>query len=213
MLQTDNNPKRNKPNFALEYLRYHLSFYKRFWCVFGGVFVLDQLTKLATLQWLPKTEFFNPETGEMEPFTPIIPGFFHLIHVHNEGAAFSILRGYRWPLVLLAGIALAGIFRFRRHLELQRTSRQWIFGLLAGGIFGNVLDRMLHGKVIDFLDLNLPIYGHWPAFNIADCGICVGAIVYLAASLREDRKSPPPNRVKPDTGEASAPRRPPPAQP
>jgi signal peptidase II len=177
-----------RPNLALEYFRFRMARYKRLWSVLLATFVLDQLTKAAVLLWVPPLNFDKPVV--------VVPGFFNLVHVYNRGAAFSILKGYGWLLVLFALVALVAIFHYRRYLRLERRSSQWIFGLITGGILGNVADRLFHGHVVDFLDVNPPGFGwfvatfldwpegsHWPAFNIADCGICVGVLFYLVASF------------------------------
>jgi signal peptidase II len=71
---------------------------------------------------------------------------------------------------------------------------QWAFGLLVGGILGNMIDRLIHGHVIDFLDFHFPFTipwviptGRYPSFNIADCGIVIGTIIYLILSFRAER--------------------------
>ena len=151
--------------------------YRLFWSVAVVVLVLDQLSKLAVLAWVPLTETTDDAIA-------IIPDFFNLVHVYNHGAAFSLFSGYGWALVILALVALWAIFRWRRALELEKTGVQWAFGLLTGGILGNVIDRLIHGHVVDFLDVILPFYGRWPAFNVADCGICVGVGLYLLYSFR-----------------------------
>lgn len=146
------------------------------------VLVLDQLTKMAVLAWVPFTE------KEYDALA-IIPGVFNLVHVYNHGAAFSLFSGYGWALVMLALVALWAIFYWRRALELEKTGVQWAFGLLTGGILGNVIDRLAHGHVVDFLDVILPFYGRWPAFNVADCGICIGVGLYLLYSFRHPQNA------------------------
>jgi signal peptidase II len=107
-----------------------------------------------------------------------------------------MLSGQGVLLVALAVIALAAIFHWRRSLELERKSVQFSFGLLTGGIVGNVVDRLLYGHVVDFIDINPPGYGflvkhllgwpegsRWPAFNIADSGICIGVFLYMGISF------------------------------
>ena len=91
--------------------------------------------------------------------------------------------------MLLASLALAtlvAIFFWRSALGLRDRLAQICFGLLCGGIVGNLTDRLLHGYVVDFLDVILPWYGHWPAFNVADSCICVGVVIYLFMSYRQD---------------------------
>ncbi len=156
--------------------------YRLFWSVALIVLALDQLSKLAVLAWVPLTETVDDKLE-------IIPGFFNLVHVYNHGAAFSLFSGYGWALVLLALVALFAIFYWRRALELEKPGVQWAFGLLTGGILGNVIDRLIHGHVVDFLDVILPFYGRWPAFNVADCGICVGVGLYLIYSFRHPQNA------------------------
>lgn len=154
-----------------------LRHYLLFWIVFLVVLGLDQATKLAVLAWVPDS-YENPPIE-------VIPGFLNLVHVYNHGAAFSLFSGYGWVLVILALGALFAIFYWRRALELERTGVQWAFGLLTGGIVGNVIDRLAYGHVVDFVDVTLPFYGRWPAFNVADSGICVGVGLYLLYSFRQ----------------------------
>ena len=80
----------------------------------------------------------------------IIAGFFYIAHVGNRGAAWGLFPGYGLWLGLLAVGALVAIYLFRNELGLRRKCMQVSFGLLCGGILGNLLDRMLHGHVIDF---------------------------------------------------------------
>ena len=156
--------------------------YRLFWIIEVIVLALDQLTKLAVLEWVPFTQ------SEADAIA-IVPGFLNLVHVYNHGAAFSLFSGYGWALVLLALVALFAIFFWRRALELEKTGVQVAFGLLSGGIVGNVIDRLIHGHVVDFLDVILPFYGRWPAFNVADMGICIGVGLYLIYSFRQPQKA------------------------
>ena len=116
------------------------------------------------------------------PGIHVIDGFFSLIYVHNTGAAWSLFEGQSYLLALLAVAALGCMFYFREILELERASMQLLFGLICGGVVGNLIDRLLYGHVVDFLDFQLPGY-HWPTFNIADCGITVGVALYIIYSF------------------------------
>ena len=162
--------------------------YRTFWAISLATTLLDQLTKWVAIEQIPPTYTHPP--------VEIIPGFFNLVHVYNKGAAFSILKGYGWLLVILAIIALAAIYRWRRNFELEKPPIQWAFGMLTGGIVGNVIDRLIHGHVMDFIEIILPIYGRWPAFNIADSGICIGVGIYLFHSFFRNNPAahaaPPP---------------------
>ena len=110
-------------------------------------------------------------------FVPVIDGFFNLTLAHNYGAAFSFLASMGgWQRWLFSAIALAVIVVALRLL--WKHSRQTLFALsltlILSGALGNLIDRSLWGYVIDFLDFYLGTW-HWPAFNIADTAICLGA--------------------------------------
>lgn len=142
------------------------------------VFVLDQLTKAWIAARLP-----FPTYGEMGGAIVVIPGFFHLVHVGNTGAAWSMFSGQSIWLAVLAAATLLGIYYWRHTLGLRDRLTQVCFGLLCGGIVGNLVDRIVHGHVIDFVDLHFGSYTY-PTFNVADSGICVGVILYLIQSIR-----------------------------
>ncbi len=143
-----------------------------------AVFVADQLTKLWIAQRLPLGTY-----GEAAGAIRIIKGFFYLVHVGNTGAAWSMFSGQSLMLAILAFGTLLAIFYWRAALGLRDRLAQVCFGLLCGGILGNLVDRLLHGHVIDFVDLHFGSY-IYPTFNVADSGICVGVILYLWLSLR-----------------------------
>lgn len=152
--------------------------YRLLWWLGLAVFVLDQLTKA----WISATLPFP--TYEPPGAITVIDGFFYITHVGNTGAAWSLFAGQTTMLALLALITLGAIYYWRRALELKTRTVQFGFGLLCGGIIGNLVDRLLHGHVIDFLDFHFGDYVY-PTFNVADMGICVGVVVYLIHSLRQ----------------------------
>ncbi len=166
--------------------------YRLFLWVAAGGFVLDQLTKL----WV--VHFSGMPLGAYPPFGgfEIIPGFFNLVYAVNPGAAWGIGAGFGWAFVLLAVLALAAIFRFRKQLELERVPYQWAFGLMGGGIIGNALDRITRGHVVDFLDFDLQFY-RWPTFNIADTAIVIGAAWLIIFSQFDNRDKPADPPVDP----------------
>ena len=109
-------------------------------------------------------------------------------------------REHETIMDLLAGFTLVGIYYWRRHLGLHDRRAQIAFGLLCGGIVGNFFDRVLHGHVIDFIDLHFGSY-IYPTFNIADAGICVGVLLYLWHSFKEPEfaeQKPEPRAQKPE---------------
>lgn len=151
--------------------------YRRLLIIGTLVFGLDQLTKAWIHAHLP--------LGSYGPFAgiEIFPDFLYIVHVGNTGAAWSMFSGKSVFLASLAFLTLAAIYIWRRALGLQTHSTQIAFGLLCGGILGNLVDRILHGHVIDFLDVHFGSYVY-PTFNIADSSICVGVTLYLWQSLR-----------------------------
>lgn len=162
-------------------LRKKFQKYATFWKLAATIFAADQFTKLLVIATLPPMLPGMPgyDAAAARP-VPVISGFFNLVHVGNFGAAWGIFDGQKILLVLFAVAALWAIFRFRRQLELERRPVQFAFGLLVGGIFGNLLDRIWHGYVVDFLDFTIPLIDYrWPAFNVADCGIVVGVGLFL----------------------------------
>ena len=145
------------------------------------VFVLDQLTKGWIVAHLPFGAY-----GENSGIR-VIKGVFYLVHVGNTGAAWSLFAGQSVVLAILAASTLVAIFYWRRALGLGDRTSQISFGLLCGGIAGNLIDRLIYGHVIDFLDVHFSTY-IYPTFNIADSGICVGVILYLWHSLRSPER-------------------------
>jgi len=140
------------------------------------VLILDQLTKLAVIERL---------TAYVDVI--VITGFFNLVHVHNTGAAFSLFadqpgwqRGF---FVGVAAVASAVILYLLRKTQ-GRRSFSIALALILGGAIGNVIDRILYGHVIDFLDVHVAGW-HWPAFNIADSAITLGAAMLIWDGLRK----------------------------
>ncbi len=144
-----------------------------------AVFALDQFTKLLVLRFLPKNHEFT-----------VIDGFFKLVHWGNTGAAWSLFRGYNELLAIVALVALVLLFLSRHHFDAHTLLGQIAFGLIFGGIAGNLVDRLLPSRreVIDF------IYFYWrnpehgfPAFNVADSGICIGVALVFLITWRSER--------------------------
>ncbi len=146
-----------------------------------AVLILDFLTKAWISSLMPLGTY-----GEAMGAIPVIHGFFYLVHVGNPGAAWSIFPGQGVLLAVLAGATLVAIAIWRHALGLHARVTQICFGLLCGGIAGNLIDRLRYGYVVDFLDFHFGSYAY-PSFNVADCGICVGVILYLLLTLREQK--------------------------
>ena len=164
--------------------------YYRLFVIAGLILVLDQITKILVQYSIPfESSYFAPDR------VTIIEDFFYLVHIGNKGAAWGMFSEYSGILTLLSFGVLLFIFCFRKQLELHRGTTQIAFGLLIGGILGNLIDRIRVGHVIDFIDIHLPFtlpyilpFGRWPAFNIADSAIVVGMLFYLLLSLSDTKK-------------------------
>ncbi len=178
--------------------------YRLLWIIALSIFVLDQATKV----WIVAKVPFNPyHSHSIGADHEIIPGFFYIIHVGNTGAAWSMFSGQSVLLASLAAGTLVAIFFWRHALGLRDRLTQVCFGLLCGGIVGNLLDRLIHKHVIDFVDLHFGSYVY-PTFNVADSGICIGVLLYLWQSLKAPSEST--KSQAPSAGETST--RQPPSQ-
>jgi signal peptidase II len=143
------------------------------------LYLLDQVTKWLVLRFISTDEF-----------VPVIPGFFYLVQVHNTGAAFGMFKNNNLFFMLLASVALILLAIFARRGAFADAPSRFGAALLVSGVLGNLTDRILHGYVIDFLDVILPWYGHWPAFNVADSAICGAAALFLISGFfRSDKKA------------------------
>ena len=143
------------------------------------VIILDQFAKTLILG--------DFQLGDSRRVT----SFFNLVRVHNSGAAFSFLAGatgwQRWFFVTL-GVVAAGfiVWMLRGH----PTQKLFCFAvtMIMGGALGNVIDRLMHGYVVDFIQVH---WGGWyfPSFNLADSAITLGAILLIVDELRRVRRS------------------------
>ena len=120
-----------------------------------------------------------------------VTSFFNIVRVHNSGAAFSFLAGasgwQRWFFVGLGVLAALFIAWMLRSHSGQRLF-SWALALILGGAVGNVIDRLLHGYVVDFVQVH---YGnaYFPSFNVADSAITVGAVLLILDELRRVRRA------------------------
>lgn len=142
---------------------------------------LDLMTKQLVLQHL-----------QLGAQVPVIKGFFNLVHVHNRGSAFGLFAGLplnfvRVFFVITAAIVLAVVGYLWWRLPENQTLAALGYSLIMAGALGNVVDRVRLGEVVDFLDFYWGRY-HWPAFNVADMMICVGAGFLVLVILREEKR-------------------------
>jgi signal peptidase II len=152
---------------------------------FLSIVVLDQLAKA----WI---------VGNVSPFEPIpvIPGFFQLTHARNPGAALGLFQGT--PVLVFAALTLLAmglVVSFYRRVEPDDTLSSIALGLILGGAVGNLIDRLMRGEVIDFLQFDLRLF-IFPDFNVADSAIVVGI-----ALLLRDLVLPDPRSTRAEEGE------------
>jgi signal peptidase II len=134
------------------------------------------------------TKYWIAQTISKYAVVPVIPDFFNLVHVYNRGAAFGLFSSWSPEFVRvffigtnLAIILVLGYLYWRTPVE--HAAFLWGYSLILSGAMGNLIDRVRYGEVLDFLDLYVGRH-HWPAFNVADSLICVGAGFLVLAMWR-----------------------------
>ena len=148
----------------------------------AAVFVLDRLTK-----WIVETRVPFADTRT------VIPGFFDIVRAQNRGVAFGLFNEstFQWRTTLLVLVSVAAVVVVTAVISKARRLDPlslWGFSLILGGASGNLFDRILSGRVTDFLDFYIRDY-HWPAFNVADSALVAGCGLLLLDMLRPQRKA------------------------
>lgn len=150
------------------------------WLLIAGVvIVLDQLTKQLIVHTF--------RLGDLHVVTP----WFDVVRAHNTGAAFSFLAGHSgWQRWLFVGLALAAVVFIVWMLKRHGGQRLfgWALALILGGAIGNVIDRLWHGYVVDFIQVHWKAVYYFPAFNVADSAITVGAGLLILDELLRVRR-------------------------
>ena len=145
------------------------------------LFIIDVITKLIINSSYSKT-------------ITIINNFFYINYVKNKGGAFGILEGNVFFIIIVTILIFFFIYKYVKNNELNLI-QIWGYGLIMGGAIGNLYDRIIYGYVIDFLDFHfwgLP----FPIFNVADCGIVIGCILILIASVKVESSGKVENKSK-----------------
>jgi len=146
------------------------------------VLLVDQCTKLLADAMLV-----------LHQQVAVIP-YLALFKAYNPGAAFSFLSDasgwQRWFFVVLAMIVITVLLVWLRRLSATETATSLALALILGGAAGNLIDRLVYGYVIDFIDVYVGSW-HWPAFNIADMAISVGAFLLLLDAFRGNKQHSP----------------------
>ena len=145
--------------------------YLRLPIVAALVVIIDQLSKWWVLSAI-----------EQHSAVPVIPGFFNLVLVHNPGGAFGFLAGHsaHWRGLFFIFFSLVAVGLILWLYRQTPAAYKWLltgFALILGGAFGNLIDRLRFGRVVDFLDVYVGTW-HWPAFNVADSAITAGMLIF-----------------------------------
>ena len=153
------------------------------------IVILDQASK--RIIW----EVFKNSGG-----VDLIDGFLRITLSRNNGAVMGILGGSRAILLTVTIISIAALIFFAYRMRYAPVLKRLYIGLILGGAFGNLIDRIATGEVIDFIDMGIGSY-RWPTYNVADIAVSVGAVFLIAGFVRatDDVFEPPKGK---DTGTA-----------
>ena len=139
--------------------------------------VIDQISKILILN-----------NTQLNDSIEIIKNIFYITYTHNTGAAFSILLGKRIFLILITIIVLVILFNYIKKNKITRKIELISLSLVVGGSLGNLIDRIIRGYVIDFIDIK--IFGYdFPVFNIADSFITIGVILLILTLNRKEKQN------------------------
>ena len=139
--------------------------------------IVDQISKILVVKLI-----------DINHGLELIKNFFYLTYTHNTGAAFSILTGQRLFLIIIAIVILIIIFNYIRKNKIERKIDIILFSLIIGGSLGNLVDRIVRGYVVDFIDVK--IFGYnFPLFNLADTFIVIGVFLLLITMIRKEQSN------------------------
>lgn len=150
------------------------------------------MTATLVLLFDQATKVYIDASMPLHDSIAVIPGFFSITHVRNPGAAFGFLAGAS-PLfrnIFFVGVTVAAILLILHYLRTSKAQDRLLafsLSLILAGAVGNLIDRIRFGEVIDFLDVYVGSH-HWPAFNVADSAISVGAVILFIELLRSDKE-------------------------
>lgn len=146
-------------------------------------FLLDRISKIVMVNYV-----FNIEslTGNSYAETvPVIKDVFHFSYLGNDGMAFGMLPNQKWLLILLCLLILAVIGFVIYKTKPEKMLEKISYGMIIGGAIGNLFDRIMHGFVIDFIDVRIIDY---PIFNVADCFVVIGAVILCICVIFFEKK-------------------------
>jgi signal peptidase II len=143
------------------------------------LYALDQITKGLVLRHI------HPEELRV-----VVPDFFSIVNITNDGAAFGSFKNNNTFFIALTCVAFCVVFALLMRRRSRDVLRDVSLALLLAGIMGNLTDRFLHGHVIDFalFDLHVPMAHPWPAFNVADSCIFIAVFCFIIHSFRKQKE-------------------------
>ena len=141
-----------------------------FYLIVGAVFIFDQISKEFIRLWMP--------LGDSWPST----GFLRIVHGTNTGSAFGLFAGFTNLLILASILGIAAVLYYFYRQGNNAIALRISLGLIVGGALGNLFDRVVFGKVVDFISV-----GWWPSFNIADSAISVGMFLLIFTMIFGER--------------------------
>lgn len=153
--------------------------YKILFTVFPCLLLLDQATKA-----------YVAYTMNLYHSITVVENLFNITYLRNKGAAFGIFANssFRLPfLITVSAVAVIGIIIYFRTISPNEKSTAVGMSFILSGAAGNLMDRVRHGEVVDFLDAHWYGY-HWPAFNLADSAICIGVFILAVRMVIEERR-------------------------
>lgn len=139
--------------------------------------IIDQVSKIIVVNNLTNNKSIE-----------VIKSFFYLTYTNNKGAAFSILTGRRILLILVALVVIGVLIYYVRKNKIEGKVNKIALSLVIGGSIGNLIDRILRGAVVDFIDIK--IFGYnFPIFNLADTFIVIGVFLLIIEMFRKEHKN------------------------
>ena len=136
------------------------------------IFILSTAFIIVILDQFSK--FLIKKNFQINESIPIIKNIFNLTYITNTGSAFGLFKGYNIFFILFSAIVIIVIFYFLKKIKKDETKIQFAVSLLLGGTIGNLIDRLLYGSVIDFIDFRI-----WPVFNLADSSVTIGVVLLI----------------------------------
>jgi signal peptidase II len=151
---------------------------EKFYLIVALVFVLDHVTK-----WLARVNLSANRRIEL------LPGYLSLDYATNSGVAFGLFEHseFSWKPYILAGLAIVALLVlvvYSLRAPRGRFLLQWALAITAGGIVGNLVDRIAHGYVVDFIEFHIREVFYWPTFNLADSAITIGIALLLIDTVK-----------------------------